>query len=365
MEKKITLFAGSLNCGGAERVIVTLSNSFLRKGYSVELLIPNLNGTLLNEVNTGVSLVSLKSNNAIESLFKLIKYLKKSKPEILLSTLPTINIIAILACKLAKTKTKLFVRVSINASSGSSFETNKKTKVVSFLRNISLRYANNIIAPSEGVAIDLIENLGLDKKTISVIKNPIEFENIHQLSNDYSNYAFHIDPSKKMVLAVGRLNQQKDFFTLIKAFAEVCNSNNAILVILGEGEQRPLLLDLVKKLELSDKVYMPGFVENPFTFMKNASVFVLSSKYEGLPNVLLQALALGIPIVSTDCPSGPKEILNNGDWGRLVEVGNERDMARCIIEGLNGQIKVPEPYKVKRLYDIDMITNKYLDLFFK
>lgn len=364
MKKRIALFTASLNCGGAERVMITLANNFFKQGYITDLILVEANGPYLKEVEPGVNIISLRSRKAIFSLFPLMLYLRKVRPDIMLSTLPTINIVAVLANKLTRIKTRLFVRVSITASMGERFENRVNERVISLLRRWALKHSENIIAPSAGVADDLVLKLGIQKQKIKIIYNPIDYQKIQTLASESVPFFFDFDPAVRVVLAVGRMNPQKDFATLIKAFALAEQTENSVLLLLGEGGDREQLTKLVTELNLNNKVFMPGIVDNPFAYMKQASVFVLSSKYEGLPNVLLQALATGVPIVSTDCPSGPREILENGRWGCLVPVGDPNKMAKGIIAGLNGNLMIPEPDIIMQKYGIDLITQMYLDAFF-
>ena len=161
-------------------------------------------------------------------------------------------------------------------------------------------------------------------------------------------------------MGVGRLTPQKDFPTLIRAFAEVRCQQKVRLIILGEGEERSKLESLTKELEIETEVSFPGFVDNPFQYMKRASVFVLSSRWEGMPNALLQAMACGTPVVSTNCKTGPEEILENGKWGHLVPVGNVEALSSAIRETLQGKTQSPSKAILESRYGIDTIVEKYL-----
>ena len=164
-----------------------------------------------------------------------------------------------------------------------------------------------------------------------------------------------------MILGVGRLTQAKDFPTLIRAFALVRKKRAARLMILGEGEERPKLEALVRELGLEREVTLPGFVDNPYKYMKRAAVFVLSSKWEGFGNVLVEAMALGTPVVSTDCPSGPAEILENGRWGRLVPVGDVYALAEAIIETLDEEHH-PDVANRAKDFAVELAVEKYINV---
>jgi glycosyltransferase involved in cell wall biosynthesis len=201
----------------------------------------------------------------------------------------------------------------------------------------------------------------VDRSRISIVPNPVDLERIQSLALD-SRELLPLPPHIPMILAVGRLSPQKDFATLLRAFSEVRRMRDAVLVILGEGDERHALSKLASDLKVSDSVMMPGFVANPFVYMKRAAVFVLSSRYEGLPNVLLHAVALGTPAVSTDCPSGPREILDDGRWGRLVPVGKPNEMARAIIEGLDGRLQGASLPLFEERFGVEPITRRYIEV---
>jgi len=196
-------------------------------------------------------------------------------------------------------------------------------------------WADAIVAVSNGVADDLSLTAGIPRERITTIYNPVVMPELHEKARAALNHPWFAPGTPPVLLGAGRLVAQKDFTTLIKAFARVRAVRPARLMILGEGEQRGSLEGLARELGVSADVTLPGFVLNPFPYMARASVFVLSSAWEGLPGVLIQALACGCPVVSTDCPSGPVEILENGKYGPLVPVGDDEVLAQAILSVLN------------------------------
>jgi glycosyltransferase involved in cell wall biosynthesis len=199
------------------------------------------------------------------------------------------------------------------------------------------RQADAIIAVSEGVADDLANILNLPREGIDVVYNPVVTPGLEALAAAPIDHPWLAKGSPPVILAAGRLTAPKDYPTLLHAFAKVRTKHDYRLVILGEGELRPLLETMVDTLGIGDSVLLPGFAENPFAWMRRASLFVLSSAWEGLPNVLIQAMACGTPVVSTDCPSGPREILEGGKWGALVPVGDRDALAEEIISNLSSR----------------------------
>jgi glycosyltransferase involved in cell wall biosynthesis len=358
----ITIFIPNLEGGGAERVIVILANEFVAKGLKVNLLLVKATGPYLSEIDVNVNVISLGASKNIYSLFPLITYLRNNKPEVILSTLSMTNIIAVLAKKLARVNTRVVIREAITASADDRF--NKKTieRIISLLRSWALKNADMIIAPSHGVFQDLIQYYGINSQKIKVIYNPIHIKNWFQLSRERNEILNSIPSNIKIILAIGRLTKQKDFVTLIRSFIKVKANSDAVLIILGEGNERNKLESLINENKLNDCVILPGFIVNPFPFLRRADVFVLSSLYEGMPNSLIQAVVFQKQIVSTNCPSGPFEILKGGDYGYLVDIGDPENMALGIERGINAQLNVQTIESTIELYNSDDVSKKYLDV---
>jgi len=202
------------------------------------------------------------------------------------------------------------------------------------------RFADTVVAVSHGASNDLIQSRIATTEQVRVIYDPVITHDILQKARESIDHSWFRQKKIPIILGVGRLTELKDYPTLIKAFAGVRVKLPARLVILGEGEDRPRLESLVRNLELEKEVAMPGFVDNPFAYMARASVFVLSSLLEGLPNVLIQAMAVGTPVVSTNCPNGPREILGDGKYGILVPVGDVERLSQAIVDTLQQRHKV-------------------------
>jgi glycosyltransferase involved in cell wall biosynthesis len=208
-----------------------------------------------------------------------------------------------------------------------------KRRIAPYLARKFYPWADAIVTVSQGSADDLV-NLGLSSKRIQVIYNPVVTPELFEKAKEPIDHPWFKPGSPPVILGVGRLEKQKDFPTLIRAFAQMHKQRPARLMILGEGKDRPDLEALVQELGLEEDVALPGFVANPFAYMASSAVFVLSSLYEGLPTVLIEAIAVGTRVVSTDCPSGPTEILENGRYGKLVAVGDIKSMAEAIVSTL-------------------------------
>lgn len=360
-QERVALFVPTLEGGGAERVIAVLANRFASHGVKVDLLLQRAKGPYLKTIRDGVSVIDLNARRLAFCLWPLYRYFRRARPSATLSTPSSASIVAALAWMVAGRPGRLVVREATTPSVDDAFRPTLRSRVSAAMRRKLYHRVSRVVAPSAGIANDLSEHDGIGDSHIQIIPNPIEIDEIRRLAE--APLADHSLNGSKVVLAVGALTELKDFPTLIRAFARVASTRAASLVILGEGEERQNLGNLAKELGVADRVILPGFVENPFAYMKRASVVVLSSRYEGLPNALLQGLAVGLPLVSTDCPSGgPKEILEGGRWGRLVPVNDCEAMAAAITAALDGSLEQPSLAFVKDRYDADVISRRYLSL---
>jgi len=346
--KKLTIFLPTLMGGGAEKVMVTLANEFVERGIDVDLVLAKAQGPYLSQIDQRIMIVDLKSNKQIFCLLGLLKYLRKERPSVMLSALSTANIIAVLARLLSRISFRLVI--SERAVSSVALQDNRsyQARFLPFLMRLAYPLADAVVAVARGVADDLILNFNVNPARVNVVYNPVVTTELIELSGNRCEHESFDEPGMSVVLSVGRLTSQKNFNLLIRAFSELSNTHNVCLVILGEGELKLELIGLAKALGIASKVYFPGFVLNPFMWMRRASVFVLSSDYEGLPGALIQAMACGTPVVSTDCQSGPSEILENGKWGRLVAVDDSKALSKAIMETLVD--KTPPDVKFRAQY---------------
>ncbi len=333
---RIALFTVSLEVGGAERVFVTLANGFAERGHSVQVVLTKPEGALRKELSPAVRIVDLRTYRIWRTVLPLARYLRRERPDALLSTLSQPNLVAILAKRLARVPTRVVVREANTPTREFGGAIRLKDRVVPALIARVYRYADAIVAVSKGVQTDLLRLTGLPQTRIPCIYNPVITQELLQKREAAVEHSWFAEGAPPVVLAVGRLTAQKDFPTLLRAFARL--PAPARLLILGEGEQRAELEQLAQQLGIAKRVQLPGYEPNPFRYMRRASVFVLSSRYEGLPNALIQAMACGCPVVATDCPSGPREILADGKYGALVPVGDVDALADAILQGIQGRI---------------------------
>lgn len=349
MGRKVAFFLPSLAGGGAERVLLNLANGFAQQGYKVDLVLAQATGPYMQQVSPQVNTVNLGARRTLTSLYSLVTYLRQTRPEALIAGLDHANLVAIWAKHLSGVPTRVLVTVHGQLSEKIAGNPTIPEKFLAFLLRKFLPSADRIITVSNGVADDLSEVLRLKRDTIITIYNPVVSSSLFEKAKAPVTDPWPDAPSLPIIIAIGRLDKQKDFPNLIRAFGLVRRQLACKLLILGEGEQRPYLENLICKLNLENDVSLPGFVDNPYAFLKRAQVFVLSSVWEGLPTVLIEALALEVPVVSTDCKSGPREILKDGKYGTLVPVGDHTALAEAILqvlrEGKTNSIVPAEAYQ--------------------
>ncbi len=361
MTEHIALFLPSLRRGGAERVMVNLARGFAEQGFKVDLVLARAEGPYLAEVPKEVRVVDLDTKRVLYSLPGLVRYLRKERPEAMLSALNHANIVAIWAKRLSGVKIQLVVSEHANLSLSVANNKSIRGRLMPYFIRQFYPWADSIVAVSDGVAEDLADKTGISTEKLRVIYNPVVTPELIANAEEPLDHPWFAPGEPPVILGMGRLVKQKDFPTLIRAFSLVRKERPARLIIISEGEERHKLERLVRELGLEADVELPGFVDNPYKYMKHAKLFVLSSRFEGLPTVLVEALAIGTPVVSTDCPSGPAEILEGGKWGELVPVGNSNTLAQAILHSLESvpSVRVNDFIEV---FTIDRVVPRYIEV---
>jgi glycosyltransferase involved in cell wall biosynthesis len=359
--RHIALFLPNFDGGGAERAFVTLARGLADLGHRVDLVACAAIGPLRAEISPLVRVVDLAAPRLVASLPGLVSYLKSERPERLYSALEGAGILALLARRLAGMRAIQVVPSIRNTLSDEARQASPKRKLMLRLSRWLYPSADAVLAVSQGVAADASRMLGLPSSAITVVRNPTLTPELRSAAAAPVDHPWFNPKSVPVIMGCGRLVPQKDFATLIDAFALVRAQRPCRLLILGEGPLRPDLVRLADQRGVAAELALPGFDPNPYRFMAKADVFVLSSLFEGSPNVIVQALACGAPVVSTDCPSGPNEILAGVPRGRLVPVGDARRMASETIAILDEADGRPHPIDLPG-FDYLEAAQRYLDV---
>jgi glycosyltransferase involved in cell wall biosynthesis len=344
-------------------MFLILAKDLARRGWSVDLVVADATGPLLPEVSPQVRLVGLGAHRVTTSVVPFARYLRRWRPDAVLTAMTHANLTAIVAVALAVIRTRLVVTEHQHLSTSLAGPTRRRERLFPRLIRTLYPRATEVVAVSEGVADDLARRTGLPRSSVRVEKIPIRIEELRTLGVAPPRHPWFGAGEPPVVLGVGRLTRQKDFRTLVRAFRQVRNERRARLMLLGEGEERPMLEALLAELDLTEDVQMMGFVPNPYPYFGAADLFVLSSLWEGLPTVLLEAMVFGLPIVSTDCPSGPEEILEGGRCGALVPTEDPPALARAMAAALppdGGQVR--REYENLSEYDVERVADRYSEL---
>lgn len=362
--KKVMFFIYRMGGGGAARTLLNIINHLDRKQFQPILVTLDFTYTYEGDVREDIQFIKLPVKRLRQAIVPLAKLIKQENPDLLFSTVPNYNVIAILAKIIARKKTKLIVREA--AFLGGTLKENIKLK----LYGMFYRAANHIVALSQGVKENLISRYHAKTSKITVIYNPVDIEHILSEGEREPDEEEYFPSNAKTIVTAGRLVAEKDHATLLRAFQRLTKNVEAELIILGEGELEQSLKQLAKELRINESVHFLGFKQNPYAYMKRADVFALTSTTEGFGHVLVEALALGTPVVATRCNPGAEEILGDETYGLIAEVGDAAGVAEKLYEILKLS---PESYQdiickgKKRAADfrVTEIVKRYEQLFLK
>jgi glycosyltransferase involved in cell wall biosynthesis len=358
--RHIAVFVSNLNIGGAERVAVTLANEFSRRGAKVDLIVMNSDGPMAVKVAPDVKIIDFRKKRGRFSLVGLVSYIRNSRPDVVVSLLTVPNLLLGL--------TRLFFLNSRPRLVGSEHSyvtdigyrgdrTLISSVLYSFSARLGYRLLDAVIVPSNGIAERLRTQRLVASKKVHVIPNPIDLRWVEASEVTESRSSSCIE-----LLAVGRLEVEKDYPTMIRSVHLLSKSVNVILNILGEGNSRSNLQILINELGLTDRIFLIGQVSELSHWYQRADILLLSSIYEGFGNVLVEALAHGVPVVSTDCQAGPREIISNNSYGKLVPVGDHVAMA----EAIKDVLKQTHDKKILKSraedFESSKVCNRYLEV---
>lgn len=371
----IALFMSDLGGGGTQRRFLALSQAFTAAGQRVDLVVASGAGDFRGRIPATARLVALdaaappllhrrRGLRVATSTGRLARYLAAEAPDVLLASSNPANLVALTArARSAGGRARpLPVAISVNVDLEAAFRARRRLHggLLRLLARRRYSEADAVIAISEGVAASISAVASVPRQRVVTIPNPIDTAAIRLQASQSITHSWLAPGAPPLILAVGKLKPQKDFETLLRAFARLRTARQANLMILGEGEQRRPLTALVGKLGLGACIAMPGFADNPYAWMARARLLVLSSRWEGFSNVLAEALAVGCPVASTDCPSGPAELLENGAFGPLVPVGDAEALAAAMCTCLDHPIGRERLMARAERFSVEQAAARYL-----
>ncbi len=360
----IAIFLPSLGSGGAEKMMLNLAHGLMARGYTVEMVLVRKEGGFLSVLSPEVCIIDLKASRALAALPALVGYLRRNRPKVLLSNLPHLNMLAVMARALAGTKTRLVLVEHNDLQRASAHGVRRWERFFPLAVGLFHPHADAVVAVSQGVADGLVQLAGLPRELVRVIYNPIVTSDIDSLAAEPLEHPWFAKGQPPVILAVGRLTLQKDYPTLMKAFSIIHAKRPVRLVILGEGKLLDEMQSLANALGIAPDMDFVGFDPNPFRYMARCAVFAFSSAWEGFGNVLVEALACGAQVVATNCPSGPVEILSGGKYGRLVPVGDPARLASAIESAMQNPLPVDALKQRASDFHVDQISGQYLQVLF-
>lgn len=337
-QRRLAVLVAFSGDGGVERMMANLIDGFIGHGVQIDLLLILRPGMPLPKLDLRVNVIRLSTRHSSLAAPAVARYLRRHRPEALLAAKDRAIRSAVLARRLAGTDTRIVGRLGTNLSAALE----GRGSLRRWLRCQPMRWlyrsVDRVITVSQGVATDTLALTGLPEERVEVIRNPVITPQLEGLRQVDAPHPWFGTRDRPLILGVGRLTRQKDFATLLEAFARLRRARPCRLVILGEGSLRRTLEEQAERLGITEDVDLPGYTGNPYAYMARADLFVLSSRWEGSPNVLTEALAVGTPVVATDCPSGPREILQDGRYGKLVPMANAAAMADAMAESLERRL---------------------------
>jgi len=359
--KRVAFHFATLAQGGVERMRIVLAEEFMKNNIDVDFVLCRAEGPLLASVPPGVRIINLNVRRSMNSLPGLIGYLKREAPDVMVASLPHQNISSIIAKRLSGARTRVFVTFHNAMSEEGNAKNGSFIRLIPHVYKVLLPLADGVIAVSQGVARDLQERTGISKGMVEVLYNPAFPSNLVERAGEpVMDPVF--DESSPLLISVGRLHPQKGYDTLLAAFARARNLINCRLAICGEGAELGRLQQLAVELGVETYVNFLGFQENPLKYINRSSRFVMSSRYEGFGNVLVEALACGKPVISTNCNYGPSEIIDDPKYGILVPVDDIDSLSDAIVQSIKTEYDAEVLKKRAMEFSSELVAMKYLDV---
>ena len=359
MIDRIAFLMPALRGGGVQRQYINLAREFLRRGLHVDMILLDASDSAYTDLPAW-NLVDLRTRRISASLPALNRALRSLRPDVLISAQTPLNALALISRSIVGAPPRVMVTEHNHLTTASQNTSRLGDRMRPLMARWLYPRADWIVSVSAGVADDLARAGRIPRGRIHVIYNSLDLDDIRRKAAEPLEHPWFAGGAPPVILAVGRLYKQKDYPVLLEAFAKLRSRRVARLLILGEGEERSKLEEQVQRLGLTRDVEMPGFAANPFAYMARAKLFALSSEWEGFAIVLTEALACGTPAVSTDCPSGPREILADGKFGRLVPVGD----ADALAAAMEAALDAPPPRELllgrARDFSVEHVADEYL-----
>lgn len=333
---RLAFYVPSLTVGGAERVTVSIVNGLARRGHDVDLLVSYYEGTFVGDVHDAVTVVDLGTPKIPvvgvgAAVPKLVSYFRRRSPEMVFAQMLYASDVCLVAHVLSGSDATVVPTVHNTVGMYDP----PKERLVHRLATLLSDRAGQFVAVSEGAARSVVDELDVPEEKVSVLHNPIPVDEIRAQACEAAQHRWIDDEEYDVVLGIGSLDAQKDFETFLRTFERVHGADPSTrAIIVGQGPERDDLERLARELGVDEELSFAGYVDNPYSYMAGSDVLLLSSRHEGLPTVLIEAMACGCPVVATDCPSGPRTILAGGTYGPLVDVGDDSGLADAVLSTL-------------------------------
>lgn len=361
--RKVAFLIPDFGGGGAEPMIIRLANEFAARGHIVDLVTFWTSGPNRSEVSENVNLIDLGVGRVLLAPLAIRRYLRRSRPDVAISALFHTNIFTLAArLSLPFSTTRVIVSERNMLSIHVKHSKRRSRSLFKLLAWLLYRTADRVVGISEGVAADIQEIAALPDHKVCAIQNPTVTPAVIKAAEAAARDPDRTALDGQTIVTVGRLEPQKDHETLLHAFSQLLKTRPAHLVVIGEGSLRSHLSDVARQLGIQDRVHFPGYIQNPFPLMQSADLFVLSSIYEGFGNVLVEALLCGLQVVSTDCPSGPREILNGGEFGALVPPGDADELAAAMADALSSSNCGARQTERAKVFSLERSADRFEEL---
>lgn len=365
-KKAVSIHVPFLGGGGAERGMTNLASEMATRGVDVDIVVNSPEeSSYASDLHENVQVVDLGIRKHLLGVVALARYLQHRRPDVLITVQPPSHPVSLVARAISGVDVTCVASVQNYHSREYEVDDGPSLlrRIILTVFPIALRRMEHVFAVAGRVKDDLVKKFGVAADHIDVVYNPIAAPDIDERARESVQHPW-FEEDVPVLLAVGRLEPQKNYSLLFRAFQNVYERRSVRLLVLGEGKERTRLEDLAEHLSIDEAIQMPGFVDNPFAYMRQADVYVMSSNWEGLPSVLIEALAVGGNIVATDCRSGPREILHGGAYGRLVPVGDDTALTDAILEALDDGRVVDQSSLQRRAQEFspEAVSDRYIDL---